>query len=342
MKVRTSIQDVARLAGVAVGTVSNVLNQPEKVRPQTIERVNKAIIQLGFIRNDAARLLKAGTSRSIGLVVLDSSNPFFGQLTRGAEDAADENGYALISSSSSNDEVREKRYINLFEEQRMAGVLVSPAGNATGLVSQLKTKGFKTVLVDRMEDPELCCSVGLDDVAGGRIAVEHLLGLGRKRIAFVSGPSKIRQVSDRLSGAREAVAQSPSSVLEVFEGEAQTVLTGRKLGEQILALAKKDRPDAIFAANDLLAVGVLQAFVFGNQVSVPEEIAIIGYDDIDFASAAVVPLSSVRQNANLIGSSAVALLLDEIKEGEQHIHRQISFKPELVIRASTTGNQIKP
>lgn len=332
---RPSIQDVARLAGVAVGTVSNVLNNPDKVREQTIDKVNKAITQLGFIRNDAARLLKAGTSRSIGLVILDSSNPFFGQLARGAEDASDEHGYALLMGSSGNDEIREKSYIGLFEEQRMAGVLISPAGNATGLVADLKAKGFNTVLVDRMEDPQLCCSVGLDDVAGGRIAVEHLLETGRSRIAFVSGPTKIRQVSDRLAGAREAIATRPSSSLEIFEGESQTVITGRTLGEKIIALPKDKRPDAIFAANDLLAVGVMQAFVFGNQIQVPGEIAIIGYDDIDFAAAAVVPLSSIRQNAALIGSSAVELLLEEINEAENHSHRQVTFKPELVVRSST-------
>ena len=335
---RPSIQDVSRLAGVAVGTVSNVLNNPDRVRPETIDKVNRAIAQLGFIRNDAARQLKAGKSQTIGLVVLDSSNPFFGALARGAEDLAMEKSYALISGNSGNDEEREGKYLSLFEEQRMAGVLLSPAGSTAGTVADLRSKGLKTVLVDRMADTDFCCSVGVDDVAGGRTAASHLINLGRKRLAFVGGPLSIKQVADRLVGAKEAVAAFPGAALKTFESAGMTVLAGRAIGEKILELSVEQRPDAIFAANDLLAVGILQALVFKAQVRVPDDIAIIGYDDIDFAEAAIVPLSSIRQPAATIGSTAVELLVDEIENPETHVHRQVMYQPELVIRASTKGS----
>ena len=334
---RPSIQDVARLAGVAVGTVSNVLNNPERVRAETAEKVSRAIAQLGFIRNDAARQLKAGTSQTLGLIVLDSTNPFFSEMARGAEDKAMETGFSLILGNSGNDEQREAKYLGLFEEQRMAGVLLSPSGMTASVVSGLRNKGLKTVLVDRMADTDFCCSVGVDDVAGGRTAVSHLINLGRKKIAFVGGPFSIKQVADRLAGAKEAIAIVPGTQIQVFESSAMNVLEGRSVGEQILALEPELRPDAIFAANDLLAVGILQALVFRSEVKVPADIAIIGYDDIDFAEAAIVPLSSIRQPAATIGTTAVELLLDEITNPDEHTHRQVMYQPELVVRASTKG-----
>lgn len=332
---RPSIQDVARQAGVSVGTVSNVLNSPDRVRAETIQKVNLAISNLGFIRNDAARQLKAGKSKTIGLVVLDSTNPFFGELARGAEDHAIEKGFSLILGSSGNDESRESKYLSLFEEQRMAGVLLSPAGQLSGVVSDLQKKGIKTVLVDRMADTNLFCSVGVDDIAGGRTAVNHLINLGRKKIAFVGGPLSIRQVAERLTGAREAAIAFPGVTIEVFESAAMNVLAGRAVGQQIVALEPSQRPDAIFAANDLLAVGILQALVFQSQTRVPEDIAIIGYDDIDFAEATIVPLSSIRQPAAAIGSTAIDLLIQEIENPGEHKHRQVTFQPELVTRASS-------
>jgi LacI family transcriptional regulator len=175
--------------------------------------------------------------------------------------------------------------------------------------------------------------VSVDDAAGGRIAAEHLLGIGRRRIAFVGGPMGIQQVADRLAGAREAVAATPGARLELFETTALTVLEGRRVGAELLA---GDRPDAILAANDLVATGLLQALVMDGSVRVPDDIALIGYDDIDFAASAMVPLSSVRQPAELIGRTAVRILLEEEAEpGAQP--RNVVFQPELVVRESTRG-----
>jgi len=332
---RPSVQDVARLAGVAIGTVSNVLNNPDKVRSETIQKVNAAIAQLGFVRNDAARQLKAGKSQTVGLVVLDSTNPFFGQLARGAEDFAMEQGYSLILGNSGNDELRERKYLNLFEQQRMAGVLVSPVGEPGPLVTELQAKGLNVVLVDAQAEEALCCSVGVDDVSGGRAAANHLLQQGRRRLAFVGGPLSTKQVAERLHGAKEAVSGYADATLTVMQTTAMTVLAGRAIGEEILALPKAQHPDAIFAANDLLAVGLLQALVYKNQVQVPGEIAIIGYDDIDFAETAIVPLSSIRQPAEAIGATALQLLVDEIDNVATHAHRHVMFQPELVVRTST-------
>ncbi|MET4637757.1 LacI family DNA-binding transcriptional regulator [Mycetocola sp. 2940] len=330
-----SVRDVARHAGVSVGTVSNVLNRPDKVSPATIERVQAAIETLGFVRNDAARQLRAGRSRSIGMIVLDVSNPFFTDVARGAEDRAAEERLTLLLGNSDEDADREKSYLDLFEEQRVHGVLLTPVGDESARLERLLRRGIPTVLVDRQTDDDRFSSVSVDDVAGGYLAVRHLVDTGRRRIAFVGGPGGLKQVADRLAGARKAVAETPGTELEVVETEALTVLQGRHVGEVILARSPEARPDAVFAANDLLAMGVLQALSMLGSARVPEEIALIGYDDIDFASAAVVPLSSVRQPSALIGHTAVDLLVREAAAPDGFTHEHVVFQPELVVRAST-------
>ena len=335
-----SVRDVAELARVSVGTVSNVLNRPEKVSPDTVERVQAAIQELGFVRNDVARQLRVGRSRTIGLVVLDVRNPFFTDLARGAEERAAEASLSVLLGNSDEDADREAAHLDLFEEQRVFGVLVSPLAHAMPRIERLRDHGIPTVLVDRADEDLSFNSVSVDDVAGGELAVEHLLGLGRRRIAFVGGPMDIRQVADRFAGARRAVGRVPGATLEVVPTDAQTVLAGRAAGERIRERPREERPDAVFAANDLLAVGALQALVMSGSVAVPDEIALIGYDDIDFASATVVPLSSIRQPSALIGRRAVELLLREAAD-PQSPREQVIFQPELIARESTLGRSAR-
>jgi LacI family transcriptional regulator len=333
--VAVSVRDVAAAASVSVGTVSNVLNRPEKVSPETVARVMAAIDELGFVRNDAARQLRAGRSRSIGLVVLDVRNPFFTDVARGAEDRAAEDGMTILLGNSDENPDRERAYLDLFEQQRVHGVLVSPLADDLPRLARLRARGVPVVLVDREAEDRSFSSVAVDDVVGGAQAVRHLIESGRRRIAFVGGPTSIRQVADRLEGARRAAAETPGVTLEVIGTESTTVLEGRAAGERIRDRAPEDRPDAVFAANDLLAMGVLQALVMMGDARVPDDIALIGYDDIDFAQAAVVPLSSIRQPAWLIGYTAVDLLLREARHGTDFVPDQVQFQPELVVREST-------
>ena len=178
----------------------------------------------------------------------------------------------------------------------------------------------------------ISCRGWRTDDSGTTVAVAHLLETGRRRIVFAGGPFEIRQIADRLAGAREAVADVPGASLEVLPTDGLSVLEGRRIGEELAA--RGDRPDAVFAANDLVAVGVLQALVMSGRLVVPRDLALIGFDDIDFASAAVVPLSSVRQPSQLIGRTAVQLLIEEAADPGLS-PRQVVFQPELVVRAST-------
>lgn len=336
-----SVKDVAHAASVSVGTVSNVLNRPDKVAPATVARVHEAIERLGFVRNDAARQLRAGRSHSIGLIVLDSANPFFAEVARGAEDRAAREGMTVLLGNSDQNPERERAYLDLFREQRVNGVLLTPTDLAD---PALVTAGIPLVLVDGELPGGQVPSVTVDDIEGGQLAAAHLLSLGRRRLAFVGGPLSIRQVADRLEGARRAIAEAATRTgsqharasLEVIELDALTVLAGRDAGERIARRPAAARPDAVFCANDLLAVGVLQGTAILGEVRVPDDLAIVGYDDIDFAQSTVVPLSSIRQPAREIGATAVDLLLAALADPHSAV-RHVRFRPELVVRASTGG-----
>ncbi|PRA82186.1 LacI family DNA-binding transcriptional regulator [Microbacterium sp. MYb66] len=332
-----SVRDVAAAAGVSVGTVSNVLNQPDKVAAATVQRVQAVIAELGFVRNDAARQLRAGRSRSIGLVVPDAGNPFFADVARGAEARADDDLLSVLLGNSDEDPVREDNYLDLFREQRVNGVLITPASDDVDKLVRVQSAGIPVVLVDHEVAGSAFCSVSVDDVEGGFLAAQHLLQIGRRRLVFVGGPGSITQVAHRLEGARRAVDEVPGATLEVIRMPALTVLHGRAAGEEIAAREGADRPDAIFAANDLLAVGLLQALTMFRTLRVPEDIALVGYDDIDFATATVVPLTSIRQPAQLIGRTAVELLLRSIRDPDGDYDRRVRFRPELVVRQSTVG-----
>jgi LacI family transcriptional regulator len=332
----SSIRDVAARAGVSVGTVSNVLNRPQLVAPATRERVQQAIAALGFVRNESARQLRAGRSRTLGLVVLDVSNPFFTDVARGVEDAVTEAGLAVILCNSDQRVERERGYLDLLEEQRVQGILITPVAGVSQRLQQLRRRGTPVVLVDRWAATPNQCSVSVDDVQGGELAATHLVGQGHRRIAFVGGPFGIKQVQDRYDGARRVVEAGglPAPALTVVETPALNFAAGRAAGAEIAGMPLRRRPTAAFCANDLVALGLLQEMT-RRRLRVPGDLAIVGYDDIDFAAAAAVPLSSVRQPRDQLGRAAAELLLEETAEHRAHSHRQLVFAPELVVRDSS-------
>lgn len=342
----TSIKEVARHAGVSIGTVSNVLNRPDLVSETTRQRVLKAIETLGYVRNDSARQLRAGRSRQIAVVVLDVANPFFTDVVRGAERAAEEHGVSVVVCNSGEDARREQRHLDLLEEQRVRGVLITPVDDSReSRLERLISRGTPVVLVDRGSGWHNRCSVAVDDVLGGRLAGAHLAEQGHTRVAFVGGPMSIPQVADRLEGFAAAFGAEPRAAmtedarsggthLSVLSTANLTVASGRSAAASIADLPEHERPTAVFCANDLLALGVLQEMTLRG-LRVPDDVAIIGYDDIEFAAAAAVPLSSVRQPREQLGRTAAELLLEETEEDVVHEHRHVVFQPELVVRASS-------
>ena len=329
------IKEVARVAGVSVGTVSNVLNRPETVGEETRVRVQSVISRLGYVRSESARQLRAGSSRIVAVLVLDIRNPFFVDVASGAEQAARSSGLGVMVCNSAQDLRAEADYMALFAEQRVRGVLLTPADSSGSALDALRTRGIPHVLVDRAATSDEVCSVSVDDVAGGRLAAQHLVSMGHTSITYVGGPSGLDQVRDRRAGALAVLKEAglgENALVEVTAARLD-VVAGRDAGARLLG--REPRPTAVFCANDLLALGVLQT-LFAAGVRVPADVALVGYDDIEFAAAAAVPLTSVRQPALDLGRQAAELLIEESGlQSATHRHRQVVLEPELVVRQSS-------
>ena len=332
MEQRVHIGDVAKRAGVSVGTVSNVLNRRKSVAPEYIEKVRKAVDELGFVRNDIARQLKSGGSRTISLLVLSNYNSFFTALADAAEDEAHELGYAVVLAGSAQKPEREAKYLELFEEQRSRGILIAPIDGVNSVLDGIHDRGMPVILLGETGPAERYCCVAVDGEMSGYIAAHHLLEAGRRRVAIVGGP--YFQVRERVEGARRAVAEFPNASEQYLPTSDLTIDEGRRIGAELVTQSPDARPDAIFAANDLVAIGLLETLVHGG-VAVPRDIAIVGSDDIQFASSTVVPLTSVRQPVEEMAAAAVRLCVQESEEGVHHVHQQLVFPPELIVRDSS-------
>ncbi|MFC7404321.1 LacI family DNA-binding transcriptional regulator [Georgenia alba] len=327
---RAGIADVARLAGVSVGTVSNVLNRPDRVTEKTRSRVQAAIEELSFVRNASARQLRQGRNRTVGAIVLDITNPFFTEVVRGVEDRLAEDEYTLMLGSSDEDTVREERLLRRFEEQGVHGLLVTPSHTGIETLLRMRERGVTVVLLDRSSPVPDMASVAVDDVRGAVLAVAHLLEQGHERIAFLNGPLTIRQCVDRREGVLRALADAgrdPESLVEV---------TVESLNADHGARAMRDLLDgdagatATFCVNDFTALGALRT-LRERGLRCPQDMALVGYDDVSFAAELATPLTSVRQPTHEMGWRAADLLLTSAEP------EQVLYQPELVVRASSGG-----
>ncbi|MFJ8870387.1 LacI family DNA-binding transcriptional regulator [Streptomyces sp. NPDC102473] len=330
---RVGIKDVAREADVSLGTVSNVLNRPELVAGPTRTRVLAVIDSLGYVRTEGARQLHGWAARVLAVLVPDLAHPFFTALATGVEQAAREADLGVMLCTGTRDPEEETRHLSLITSHRIRGAVLT-SGEAVGrTVAAFRRSAVPFVIADQHGPQPGACSVGIDDVTGGHAAVRHLIDQGHRSIAYVSGPD-IQQVRDRRRGAVNAVTQAglPLTALRELACADLTVGAGRDAGHRILGLPH--RPSAVFCANDLLALGVLQA-LYEAGLKVPEDLAVVGYDDIEFAASAVVPLTSVRRPAVAMGRQAGRLLVEETTRGAGHEHAHVVLQPELVVRRST-------
>src|SRR5438477_3909695 len=281
MSSMSGIREVAKRAGVSLGTVSNVLNRPEIVALQTRQRVQQAIDEIGFIRNGSARQLRAGTSQHIGLVVLDVTNPFFTEVARGVEDLANQAGYIVILCNSDDSVDKENHYLQVLEEQRTRGVLITPVQSDASYLQRLRQRGIAVVLLDRPSRIKDICWVAVDDVRGGELATAHLLEQGHTRIGFVHGPLSIRQCAERRRGMLKAVRAAgfdPDQVIVDITTPTQRASDGEESAEKLLR--GKSKPTAVFCANDLLALGLMRG-LSKHGITIPGDFALVGYDDVE-------------------------------------------------------------
>jgi LacI family transcriptional regulator len=325
------MQDVARHAGVALGTVSNVLNNPHKVADQTRQRVETAIAELGFVRNSAARTLAAGTTDTIGLVLVDIGNSFFVDIARGAEAATAAAGLKLLLANSDVDQEKQDTYLDLFDEARAAGLLLAPLDGSLAAARLVQSHGRPVVLVNAPVGSDGMCSVIVNEELGGHLAAQHLIAQGARRLAFLGGPFQLHAISQRLHGARKA-AEEAGVDLTVIETHSLNIGEGRTIGRQ--ALETSPTVDGVVCASDPLAIGVIQtAMELG--ISVPDDLIVIGYDDNHFAAESAIPISTVAQPGRRMGEVATQLLLAEITEVAEHRHARIVLDPHLIPRRST-------
>ncbi|MDR2252301.1 MAG: LacI family transcriptional regulator [Bifidobacteriaceae bacterium] len=327
---KTTIVDVARAAGVSVGTASNVLNKPERVSPATRRRVEQAVERLGFVPNGAARQLRSGNLSAVGAVLLDIRNPFYTDVARGIEDRLDESGHALLVGSSDGDPRREARYLRLFEGQGVSGVIAASVDQDGAVYQELIGRGLNVVLLESQFPDLPISSVRVDNQAGARAAANHLMSLGFKKIVMFNGPHQYRQCAERAAGARQALTAAGlgDALTEVQVGQLNSV--GGATAAQAW-LAGDPGPSAIFCVNDLVAIGVQRELTAAGGYR-PKRFPLVGFDDIDVVADRAVPITSIRQPTYQLGRRAAAML-ESMNAGESVEH--ITFVPELVVRAST-------
>jgi LacI family transcriptional regulator len=318
-----TVSDVAAHAGVSRATVSYALTQPGRLSDEMLARVQASIAELGYVRNDAARRLRVGRSMALGLVVANSRNPVFAELASGVEAEAAKHGMFILLANANDNPTRELEYLRFFESQQVDGVLIAPVGSVPAELVELGRKGTPFVLLGKPEAETIYPSVSGDGRAGGRLAAEHLIAQGRRRLLFVGGPHP--QVADRREGAMDAVKAAEGVGLETISVPLQTAQAGEEVADRLLRRA--ELPDGIFAGNDLLALGLMHRLIAAG-VNIPQALSLIGYDDIEFAEFAIVPLTSVRHAGDEMGAAAVRKLLDA-GSAEQ---RDAEFVPQLMIR----------
>jgi len=331
---RASIRQVAAAAGVSTSTVSNVLNNPDIVATDTRRRVEDAMSEVGYVRNGAARQLRGAPSTIAGCLLLDTANPFFAEVSRGIEDRLTEAGCLLIVGSTDVRVAQENNYLRMMEELGVRGILVNPASSRLDQLVRLSARGTPVVLVDHPQAGADLCAVAVDDVHGGGVAADHLLALGHRRIAFLSGRAGVRSLRDRREGVRRAMTKAgldvSSALVDIPVPEPCTVEVADAVVDQVLAVSP--RPTAVICFNDVVALGQLRG-LRRHGIAVPEQMSVIGYDDVQFAEQLSPALTTIRQPKYQLGRAAADLLLAENLPG--HLHQEIRFTPELVVRAST-------
>jgi DNA-binding LacI/PurR family transcriptional regulator len=331
---QATINDVARSAGVSKATVSKFLNRTHPVSVGTKAKIAAAIAELRFEPNRVAQGLSLRRSHTIGLVVANIANPFYAELIRGAEDVAANRGYTLLLASTDGEPQRESGIVKALRQRQVDGIAFASVRLDDREVTALARDGVQIVLASRhLPDAEVDM-VLVDSFRGAQLAVEHLIGHGHKRIAYVGGPESIAQFQDRLRGWRHSLEAAGLPILPelCLSLEKMDIDAGAAAANKLLGLSEP--PTAIFAATDNLAFGILKAC---DQVRcpVPDRLALVGFDNVPFGEIALVPLTSVDGAGLLIGQRSMALLIDRIESGVKRTTNRIYIlEPRLRIRRS--------
>jgi LacI family transcriptional regulator len=305
-----TIRDVAKLAGVSIATVSHVINETRYVSDELVSRVNKAMEELDYHPNLLASSLRGGESKTIGLIIPDISNQFFAEISRKIEDNGLEHGYSLIICNTDDNPEKEKRYIDILLSKQVDGFIFISAGDETDSLLKPISKGIPIVVADRyIENPNVN-TVIVDNFDGGYQATKHLIDLGHKRIGFITGSSAVSPSSDRFEGYKKALVDSNLSVDPSIVVHGDYRYQGGVDAMQEL-LGADPEITAVFSCNDMMALGAIRtAYNFG--LKIPEDISIIGFDDIPLAKSSYPALTTMAQPTEEMASQIIKLFVDMV------------------------------
>lgn len=326
----TTIKDVARDAGVSIATVSRVFSGRDPVSPEVRERVLRVVERLGYRPNAVARSLRVEATRTLGLVVSNVMNPFFTAVARAVEDAARERGYSLILGNADEDPRKEELYLDVLREKRVDGLIVSPARAESPHLVELAEAGIPVVFVDRSIEGVDAPVVRADGRRAVDRLVEHLVGLGHERLAIISGPPEVVSGGERLDAFLRSAEEKGAPVAEehVRFGDFRRP-SGARAMEELLKLAEP--PTVVFAANNLMALGALQA-IKAKGLKMPDGISLASFDDVTWFELLEPPVTAIAQPTRELGAAAVRMLLERVEEGRRP--ESMILEAELVIRGS--------
>lgn len=329
---KITAKDVAKRAGVSVGTVSNVLNDIPTVKKEIRQSVLKAIKELDYRPNRIAKSLASGRSQMIAFIIPDISNPFFPEMIRGATDKASELDYGVLLANTDNDYRKEIRYLQNFSSQGVDGLIISTSDCSSVQVDEIEAIDIPVVIVDRQLEGLNRDLIIVDNFQCAKAAVNHLINLGCQRIGMILGPAQTITAKERFEGGKKALQEKGLFNEELIRSGSYSFEGGF---ENMMKLLKECKQvDGLFCANDMIAIGAIKAIEkMGHQV--PKDIAVVGFDDIQIASLLKPSLTTIRQPTYDVGAIAVRLVIERIQGIAPEIRQKIVLPGELVIREST-------
>jgi LacI family transcriptional regulator len=331
-----TIHEVAKRAGVGSITVSRVINHSGYVSPETRERVEKAVADLGYVPNTLARSLRSRRTNTVGLMVTDITNPFFTTLARGVEDAANEAGYTVIFCNTDESAVKEDKYLNVLLQKQVDGLLLVPTQSRVNTIQQIQKHGTPVVVIDRRIPAVDVDTVRCDSVDGAYQLTRYLVSLGHRQIAVMSGAVGVSTADDRVAGYRKALEEARIPVCEnnIFRGDF-TMDSGYSMTQQAIHLAL--RPTALIAANNFITIGAMKALQ-EVEMEVPEDIALVGFDDLPPAMVTFPFFTVASQPAYQMGTRAMQLLVQRLEGKAMGPCQEIILPTQLIIRRSSGGS----
>ena len=329
-----TIKDVAKHAQVSVTTVSHVVNNTRFVSDAARERVQRAVAELKFVPSALARGLKSNRTHTIGMMIPNNANPYFAEIIRGIEDTCLQAGFNVILCNSDDEPLKQSTYVRLLSEKQVDGLIVVSSGADDELIETLRAAPMPQVVVDREIDDLPADLVEVNHEAGGHLATQHLLALGHRRIACIAGPQALPPARQRVAGYHRALHDAGVKVDDRLLRRVDFTSAGGFAAMRSLLEAKR-RPSAVFASNDLMAIGAICAAASAG-LRIPQDLSVIGFDDIALAAYSNPPLTTIAQPKHQTGELAARLLMERIATPGLALRREI-LEPTLCLRASTAA-----